>query len=107
MQPRRRDQHPALSPAEITVLDNLKTELFAKVGDGFVVVLDEQRDAFDTLTSHRLNLDDGHRSAMGHSRRFLRAPATSGYPPKLTMKADLSDRRPWADDSRLGAPLIA
>jgi hypothetical protein len=28
---------------------------------------------------------------MGHSRRFPHEHATSGYPPKLTLKADLPD----------------
>jgi len=29
----------------------------------------------------------------GHSRRFLRVPATSGYLPKLTLKTDVADRQ--------------
>ena len=36
-------------------------------------------------------------SATGHLRRFLRGHATSGYPPKLTVKADLADWQSWAD----------
>ena len=30
-------------------------------------------------------------AGMGHSRRFRRVSATSGYPPKLTVKADVGD----------------
>src|SRR5215831_4772431 len=29
------------------------------------------------------------------SRRFLRVHATSAYPPKLTVKADVADRQSW------------
>jgi hypothetical protein len=32
--------------------------------------------------------EPGSMSELGQSRRFLRAHATSGYPPKLTVKAD-------------------
>jgi hypothetical protein len=35
-------------------------------------------------------------SASGHSRRILRVHATSGYPPKLTVKADVAYPLPWA-----------
>jgi hypothetical protein len=36
------------------------------------------------------------RAGLGHSRRFLRVHATSPYPPKLNMKADVASRQPWA-----------
>jgi hypothetical protein len=43
-------------------------------------------------------------SGVDHSRRFLRMDATSGYPPKLTVKADgragslepVTDSRSWS-----------
>src|SRR5260370_14300572 len=35
-------------------------------------------------------------SPMGHSRRFPPLHAKSGYPPKLTVKANAADRQPWA-----------
>jgi hypothetical protein len=38
---------------------------------------------------------------MGHARRFLRLHATSGYPPKRTVKADVVDWQAWPiSDSR-------
>src|SRR5262249_20184371 len=35
-------------------------------------------------------------TGMGHSRRFLRVPAASGYPPTLTVEAEGPDSRLWA-----------
>ena len=41
---------------------------------------------------------DPAESAPGHSRRFVRVRATSGYPPKLTVKAGGKDRPPRANN---------
>jgi hypothetical protein len=79
----------------IALKDLLHQQWQAIVGEP-ATIWSESKSYLSDERLHRKENGDAtpSRSGQGHSR-FFRVHATSGYPPKLTVKANEADRQPW------------